>query len=69
MSPILMINAPGFAPAWENAKSQAAAEVSDEDKGNTLPKRIFRKFFGAKEVDAIEMDAETETAPKEEATS
>ena len=53
----MMINAPGFAPAWENAKTQAAEEVSEEDKGNALPKRIFRKFFGGKgeAVDAIEM--------------
>ena len=56
----MMIHAPGFAAAWEHAKSQAAAEISDEDKGNTLPKRIFRKFFGRGEtsVEAIEMDPE-----------
>lgn len=42
----MMINAPGFAPAWENAKTQAASEVAEEDQGGTLPKRIFRKFFG-----------------------
>ena len=65
----MMINAPGFAPAWENAKSQAAAEVSEEDKGQALPKRIFRKFFGGKgeAVDAIEM--QSEPGQKEEATS
>jgi len=62
----MMINAPGFAPAWENAKTQASSEISEEDKGNTLPKRIFRKFFGGKEVDAIEMDADH--SEKEEAT-
>ena len=63
----MMINAPGFAPAWENAKTQAASEISEEDKGNTLPKRIFRKFFGGKEVEAIEMDPEP--VEKEEAAS
>jgi hypothetical protein len=70
----MMINAPGFAPAWENAKNQAAAEITEEDKGNALPKRIFRKFFGSGSgnsdaVDAIEMQAEAETGEKEEATS
>ena len=65
----MMINAPGFAPAWENAKSQAAEEVSEEDKGNALPKRIFRKFFGGKSeaVDAIEM--QPDAGEKENATS
>ncbi len=65
----MMINAPGFAPAWENAKTQAAAEISEEDKGYALPQRIFRRFFGGKSesVDAIEMQAEH--GEKEEATS
>ncbi|MFT4546599.1 MAG: hypothetical protein ACI8XO_000659 [Verrucomicrobiales bacterium] len=64
----MMISAPGFAPAWENAKTQAADEVAEEDRGNALPKRIFRKFFGGnKAVDAIEM--QSEHAEKEEATS
>jgi hypothetical protein len=61
----MMINAPGFAPAWENAKSEAASEVAEEDKGNALPKRIFRKFFGGNKgeaVDAIEMRDEKEEA-------
>ncbi len=43
----MMIQAPGFAPAWETAKSHALAEITEEERGNTLPKRIFRKFFGA----------------------
>jgi len=56
----MMITAPGFAPAWENAKTQAAAEISEEDKGKALPKRIFRKFFGngKSDVEAIEMHSE-----------
>ena len=69
----MMINAPGFAPAWENAKTQAAEEVAEEDKGNTLPKRIFRKFFGGSaaapgetEVDAVELLPDNEE--KEKAT-
>ena len=64
----MMINAPGFAPAWENAKSQAADEVAEEDKGNALPKRFFRKFFGGKgePVEAIEM--QSDPTKKEEMT-
>ena len=56
----MMITAPGFAPAWENAKTQAEAEVAEEDKGKALPKRIFRKFFGhgKADVDAIEMQSD-----------
>lgn len=56
----MMISAPGFAPAWENAKTQAAADVSEEDKGKALPKRIFRKFFGngKSDIEAIEMHSE-----------
>ncbi|MGI9241650.1 MAG: hypothetical protein ACR2RV_12690 [Verrucomicrobiales bacterium] len=62
----MMITAPGFAPAWENAKTQAEAEVSEEDKGKALPKRIFRKFFGhgKSDVEAIEMQSDP-GAPEE----
>jgi len=42
----MMINAPGFAGAWETAKSAAAEEVVGEEAGRSIPKRIFRKFFG-----------------------
>jgi hypothetical protein len=42
----MMINAPGFAPAWEIAKSQALAQLEAEEKGNSFPQRIFRKLVG-----------------------
>ena len=42
----MMINAPGFAPAWENAKTAAQEELTSESTGKSLPKRLFRKFFG-----------------------
>lgn len=66
----MVINAPGFAPAWENAKSQALAELVEEDRGNTLPKRIFKKFFGPGKDGAAEAIAETSTAdtPREHTT-
>lgn len=54
----MMINAPGFAGAWETAKTAAAEEVAEEASGKSIPKRIFRKFFGGavKDVEAISMD-------------
>jgi len=42
----MVVNAPGFAAAWENAKTAAAAEMEQEDAGKSLPKRIFRRWFG-----------------------
>lgn len=42
----LMINAPGFAPAWETAKARAAEELAAEESGKSLPQRIFQRFFG-----------------------
>jgi len=42
----LMINAPGFAPAWETAKARAAEELVAEESGKSLPQRLFRRFFG-----------------------
>jgi hypothetical protein len=42
----MMINAPGFAPAWEMAKSQALSQLEAEERGNSLPQKIFRKLLG-----------------------
>jgi regulator of replication initiation timing len=42
----MMMNAPGFAPAWEMAKSQAAASLQTEETGQSIPQRIFRKLLG-----------------------
>jgi len=43
----MMVNVPGFAPAWENAKATAQAELADEDAGRSLPKRVFTRLFGS----------------------
>lgn len=50
----MVIQAPGFAPAWETAKAQAAEELAAEDAGKSLPKRLFYRLFGnsAKESEA-----------------
>jgi hypothetical protein len=42
----MMINAPGFAPAWEMAKSQALSNLETEEKGMSFPQKIFRKLLG-----------------------
>ena len=57
----MMVNAPGFAPAWENAKTAASEEMADEATGKSIPKRLFRKFFGGGQV----TDVEALPAPEE----
>jgi hypothetical protein len=42
----MMINAPGFAPAWELAKHNALGQLTEEERGNSLPQRLFRKLIG-----------------------
>lgn len=41
----MMINAPGFAPAWESAKDKAIEEMDAEEKGKNAPRKIFKKLF------------------------
>jgi len=43
----MLVNVPGFAPAWENAKAAAQAELAEEDAGKSLPKRVFSRLFGS----------------------
>jgi len=43
----MLMTVPGFAPAWENAKSDAIAELQSEDTGQSLPKRVFSRLFGS----------------------
>lgn len=42
----MMINAPGFAPAWEMAKAQALSQIETEEKGMSFPQKFFRKLVG-----------------------
>jgi len=56
---VMVVNAPGFAPAWEKAKDTAAHEIEEEEAGRSLPKRLFRKFFakggnGTTEAETVE---------------
>lgn len=41
----MVMSAPGFAQAWESAKESAVGEIEEEERGKSLPRRIFRKFF------------------------
>jgi predicted phage tail protein len=42
----MLINVPGFAPAWETAKSEAHSELAEEEAGRSAPKRLFSRLFG-----------------------
>lgn len=42
----MVLQAPGFAPAWEAAKAAASEELTAEDAGKSLPKRLFNRLFG-----------------------
>jgi len=55
----MVVNAPGFAQAWEKAKEAALAELEAEESGKSLPRRIFKKFFtkGSGTVDAEVIEA------------
>lgn len=43
----MLVNAPGFAPAWEMAKSHAMSQLETEEKGMSFPQKIFRKLIGS----------------------
>jgi cell division protein FtsB len=42
----MLVSVPGFAPAWEGAKSAALSEIQDEEAGKNTPKSVFSKIFG-----------------------
>ncbi|HEX8295203.1 MAG TPA: hypothetical protein VF593_02815 [Chthoniobacteraceae bacterium] len=42
----MLLNAPGFAPAWETAKTEAHNELAEEETGKAPSKRIFARLFG-----------------------
>lgn len=51
------ISAPGFAPAWEIAKSQALTQLETEERGNSFPQRMFRKLVGGGSPNALPAEA------------
>jgi predicted phage tail protein len=42
----MLLNVPGFAPAWETAKTEAHTELVEEESGKSSHKRIFARLFG-----------------------
>ena len=42
----MLLSVPGFAPAWETAKTEAHGELTEEETGKSTPKRIFKRLFG-----------------------
>ena len=53
----MLLNAPGFAPAWEMAKSQAQSQIETEEKGMSFPQKIFRKLTGGGSTPALQETA------------
>ncbi|MDZ4404909.1 hypothetical protein [Prosthecobacter sp.] len=43
----MVISAPGFAPAWEMAKSTALGQLEHEEKGQSFPQKVYRKLIGS----------------------
>ena len=58
----MLINVPGFAPAWETAKSEAHMELVDEENGKSTPKRIFARLFGGHQMAATSLPAREDGA-------
>lgn len=55
----MVLNAPGFAQAWEKAKEGALSEIESEESGKSLPRRLFKRFFsrGGSSIDAEVVEA------------
>lgn len=53
----MLLSVPGFAPAWETAKSEARCEMTEEESGKTSPKRIFARLFGSSHNQAAALPA------------
>ena len=59
----MLINAPGFAPAWETAKNDAHQELGDEEAGKSQPKRGFLGLFGGRTAAQSALPARDESKP------
>jgi hypothetical protein len=42
----MLVQVPGFAPAWETAKAEGHTELMEEENGRSAPRRIFSRLFG-----------------------
>ena len=50
----MLVAVPGFAPAWEGAKSASLAEIESEESGKSIPKRIAGMLFGSTRKEEVE---------------
>jgi hypothetical protein len=65
----MIINAPGFAPAWELAKSAALSQIETEEKGSSFPQKIFRKLIGSGSTSSTSVALPENTAGNAKTTS
>jgi len=56
----MLMQVPGFAPAWETAKSTAHNELAEEEAGRSAPKRLFSRLFGGGGTAAVALPAREE---------
>ena len=60
----MLIQVPGFAPAWETAKAEAHTEIVEEENGRSAPRRIFSRLFGGGSTGAQALPARGDDATK-----
>jgi len=65
----MLINVPGFAPAWETAKSEAHQDLQEEEAGRSQPKRLFSRLFGGGAGATAALPAREEGKPAAEGTN
>ena len=65
----MLLNVPGFAPAWETAKTEAHHELAGEEAGTSAPKRIFARLFGGGSTAALPARADSAQAVVEGETT
>ncbi len=63
----MLVQVPGFAPAWETAKAEAHTELVEEENGRSAPRRIFSRLFGGGGAGLLPARAGTEEAAKQAA--
>ena len=66
----LTLSAPGFAPAWQNAKNEALAEIEQEERGRSAPKQVLHQLMntGSAFLDrlrSVNAGSDTKPAPQQ----
>ncbi len=66
----MLIQVPGFAPAWETAKSAAHNDIAEEEAGRSAPKRLFSRLFGGGAAQTVvALPAESSSKPVTESSN